>query len=346
MSPGAQIQSAVEKAFASVHTTKPVVVASALGPHEGGPPLASIVAWPKNTPAPHWHVVTCGLSASTVIEGYPSLGDFELSLKVTRAPTDATLPAWVSPFLQAVALDAFRDERPLSQDFVEFPPAAHDPRPGAGVLFDDAEAPQGLKLRQLLMVSRADLQRLRSESNPAERRTLALELFPGGISDLARASVVAPEPPRANRAPAAAQPRLAPVFAPFTTLAITKGAPMKLAIGPTEAATFAQAVRAAVGAGRIDVTGGGWTVMLTVESPARSATWGTTLAVYLTVDLAKQVADALDDRGRDGPAQRWAGLPDLELRVGAVSQAPAPSATAQAPAPQPLLARLKKFFGA
>jgi hypothetical protein len=318
------------------------------------------------------------------------------------------------------------------------------------VLFDDDEAPAGLKLRRLIVVSRADGQRLRRETDLAERQALAFELCPAGISDLTRASRAPdPAPSAPGRAAdtleslavdegppltlrvdgpdartlaqalrsasasgtrvtitggrwtlllnvtfvddtarsatsgtalalflpfalanevatsledrrADAQPRRWPElpgfvvqvsaspatspktdFAPFTTLAITKGAPMQVTIDPGEAATLGQALRAAIMSGRVTLTGGGWTLMITVESPPRSATWATTLAVYLTVELAKQLAEALDDRAGDGQVRRWAELPDLALLV---SEARAPGAKPGA-GPQPLLSRLKRFFG-
>ena len=82
MVPGEQIWSELEPRLRTVHAQlEPMVVAQAqLGPDEGGPPLSRIVAYPAVDPRPHWHFVTCGLSASRFIEGYPDAGGVELSV--------------------------------------------------------------------------------------------------------------------------------------------------------------------------------------------------------------------------------------------------------------------------
>ncbi|HSK04858.1 MAG TPA: suppressor of fused domain protein, partial [Kofleriaceae bacterium] len=69
----------------------------------GKDPLEGISAYPRDTPVPHWHLVTYGFtdlfdkeSADPAVSGY----GFELTLRLLRSPEEETPPAWALDFLQ------------------------------------------------------------------------------------------------------------------------------------------------------------------------------------------------------------------------------------------------------
>lgn len=99
---------------------------------------------------------------------------------------------------------------------------------------------------------------------------------------------------------------------------------MRLTVSAAEVPALVEAISAAVRLGRVTCTSQGWTVLLNVEDIPRSASWGTTLAVYFTLELAKQAMADL--------ASRPGEVPDFELIVGA-GETP------------PVLGKIARFFG-
>ncbi|MDP9122558.1 MAG: suppressor of fused domain protein, partial [Acidobacteriota bacterium] len=77
----------------------------------GGPdPLDGISVYPRDTPVPHWHFVTYGLSELYEKESDdPSTSGygFELTLRLRRTTGDAEPPAWAINFLQNLARYVF-----------------------------------------------------------------------------------------------------------------------------------------------------------------------------------------------------------------------------------------------
>jgi hypothetical protein len=345
MLPGDQIWSELEPRLKAIHgSVEPVVVAqSRLGPDEGGPPLARIVAYPATEPSPHWHFVTCGLSASRFISGYPAVGDLELTFRLGREKAEKAPPQWVAEFLQQLSRDAFSDDGPVAvEKQVELEPfwqGAHDTALTAGFYIEDPVVPAGpIRLVQLVALTAAE--RGRVVVLATDRSKLVLELAPSGISDLSRERPAAPVPRAAPRADApvplaAPRPASPPPEPKFETVAVSKtGARMRLSIGSAEVAAFIEAVKASVLFGRVTCTSQGWTVLLSVDDIPRSATWATTLAIFMTVDLSKKIASELGDPARRGTALHCDGLPDLELFV-----------TGEAPDKGSLLKKIGGFFG-
>jgi suppressor of fused len=75
----------------------------------GKDPLEGISAYPRDTPVPHWHLVTYGFtdlfdkeSADPAVSGY----GFELTLRLLRSPEEEP-PAWALDFLQNLARYVF-----------------------------------------------------------------------------------------------------------------------------------------------------------------------------------------------------------------------------------------------
>ncbi|MDP1825636.1 MAG: suppressor of fused domain protein [Archangium sp.] len=328
MVPGEQIWSELKPRFEGI---EPLVFFQAqLGPDEGGPPLSRIVAFRASEPQPHWHFVTCGLSASRFIAGYPEGGGVELTFRLGRKPSEKTPPKWVAGFLQQLGRTAFSDSGRIAvAETIDLAPRLQQPETAltAGYYVADPLVPAGsIPLVQLVALTTAERGRVEAMKG-RKSLELLLELAPAGISDLERAR---PPPP----APAAARrPTPPPPPTPsFQTLVVSKsGTRMRLAIGQGEVTALVEAISAAVRLGRVSCSSGGWTVHLNVEDIPRSASWGTTLAVYFTLDLAKQVMADLGSR--PGEVLRYDGLPDFELVVGEGAQ---PS----------VLGKLARFFGA
>ena len=335
MLPGDEIWKELGPRLGATRPAPLVIFQAELGPDEGGPPLSRILAWAEEAPKPHWLLVTCGLSASRFVKGYPELGGIELVLRLARGK-ESSPPGWLTGLLQRLGRDAFREERPLKRDLaVDQAPLVEPLNTGvtaglyaADPVFDDDA------LVELVALTPVERMRVTGSSSPGERRKLLLELAPGGITDFGR--VARPQPQAAQ----AASPRPAPpVITPpaLQTLSVQKGARMRLSVAAQEAAALGDALLAAVRAGRLSYQCNGWTIHLNVEDISRSATWATTLAIYFTVDLAKEAAAALRDPARHGRPLHFGGLPDFELVVvggpGAASERPS------------VLSRIKGFFG-
>jgi hypothetical protein len=328
MIPGEQIWSELKPRFAG---SEPLVVFQArLGPDEGGPPLSRIVAFRASEPRPHWHFVTCGLSASRFIEGYPDAGGVELTFRLGRKPGEETPPEWVAPFLQQLGRRAFSDDGRIAvAEKVDLEARWEQPDTAltAGYYVADPLVPAGsIPLVQVVALTTTERGRVQSMSG-RKSLELLLELAPAGISELERARPPPPEAPRARRPPPPA-----PVF---STVVVTKeGSRMRLTISPTEVSALAEALDAAVRLGRVSCASQGWTVHLNVEDVPRSASWATTLAIFFTLERAKQVMAELVDPARHGKVLRYDDLPDFELLVGAGREQPS------------LLSQIGRFFGA
>lgn len=334
MVPGEQIWSELEPRLRTVHAQlEPMVVAQAqLGPDEGGPPLSRIVAYPAVDPRPHWHFVTCGLSASRFIEGYPDAGGVELTFRLGRKPSEKTPPKWVVTFLQQLGRRAFSDDgRIAAGETVDLAPHWEQPDTAltAGFYVADPLVTAGsIPLVQLVALTTAERGRVEAMSGQKSAELL-LELAPAGISELERARPAPPAPPADRR------PNPPPPPAPsFSSLVVTKeGSRMRLTVSPTEVTALSEALSAAVRFGKVSCTSEGWTVHLNVEDVPRSASWGKTLALYFTLDRAKQVMAELVDPARRGQVLRYDDLPDFELSIIGGEQ---PS----------VLGKIARFFGA
>jgi hypothetical protein len=331
MVPGEQIWSELQPRIEGV---EPLVLFQAqLGPDEGGPPLSRIVAFGATEPQPHWHFVTCGLSASRFIEGYPEAGGLELTFRLGRKPSEKTPPKWVVPFLQQLGRRAFSDAGRIAiAEKVDLAPRWDQPDTAltAGYYVEDPLVPAGsIPLVQLVALTTTERGRVLVMKG---RRSLdlLLELAPAGISDLERARPSPPAPPAARR------PTPPPPPTPsFSSVAVTKeGSRMRLTISPNEVAALAEALGAAVRLGRVSCSSQGWTVHLNVEDVPRSASWAQTLALYFTLDRAKQVMADLIDPARHGQVLRYDDLPDFELCIGAGGEILS------------VLGKIARFFGA
>jgi hypothetical protein len=331
MVPGEQIWSELKPRFEG---SEPLVLFQAqLGPHEGGPPLSRIVAFRATVPQPHWHFVTCGLSASRFIEGYPEAGGVELTFRLGRKPSEKSPPKWIAGFLQQLGRAAFSESgRIAAAEKVDLAPRWEQPDTAltAGYYVADPLVPTGsIPLVQLVALTTAERGRVEAMSG-RKAVELLLELAPAGISDLERAR---PPPPAA---PAARRPTPPPPPTPsFSSVAVTKeGSRMRLTVSPAEVTALSEALSAAVRLGRVSCTSQGWTVHLNVEDVPRSASWGKTLALYFTLDRAKQVMAELIDPARHGQVLRYDDLPDFELCIGAGGETPS------------VLGKIARFFGA
>lgn len=335
MIPAEQIWSELEPRFKALHADlEPVVVAQAqLGPDEGGPPLSRIVAYRATEPQPHWHFVTCGLSASRFIEGYPEAGAVELTFRLGRKPSEKTPPKWIAPFLQRLGRSAFsKGGRIAAAETVDLAPRWEQPATAltAGYYMVDPLVPPGsIPLVQLVALTTAERGRVEAMSG-RKSVELLLEIAPAGISDLGRARPPPPSAPQARR------PTPPPPPTPnFKTIVVSKlGSRMRLAVDQAEVPALVEAISAAVRLGRVTCSSQGWTLHLNVEDVPRSASWATTLAVYLTLDRAKQVMAELLDPARHGQVLRYDDLPDFELCVGAGDEGPS------------VLGKIARFFGA
>lgn len=334
MVPGEQIWSELEPRFKALHAElEPIVVAQAqLGPDEGGPPLSRIVAYRATEPQPHWHFVTCGLSASRFIEGYPEAGGVELTFRLGRKPSEKSPPKWIAAFLQQLGRAAFSEGARIAvAKTVDLAPRLQQPDTAltAGYYLEDPLVPPGsIPLVQLVALTTAERGRVEAMSG-RKSVELLLELAPAGISELERARPPPPAPPAARR------PTPPPPPSPsFKTVVVSKsGSRMRLAVSAAEVPALIEVISAAVRLGRVTCASQGWTVLLNVEDMPRSASWGTTLAVYFTLALAKQAM--ADLASRPGEVLRYDGMPDFELIVGA-GEAQRPS----------VLGKLARFFGA
>lgn len=341
MLPGDQIWSELEPRLKTLHAgIEPVVIAQAdLGPDDGGPAVSRVIAYPATAPAPHWHLVTCGLSASRFIPGYPAVGDMELSFRLGRAADEARPPQWIGPFLQQLGQIAFQEDPPLAVEtpieLVGFFPAEENTGLTAGYCVEDPlVAPGSIRLVQLVALTPAERGRVSVVAN--NRSKLVLEIAPAGISDFARERRA--DPPA--RAAAVERPAPPPKPEPkLETVEVTKvGTRMRLSIAAREVAGFVEAIAASVRAGRISFESQGWTVHLAVEDVARSATWAKTLMIYFTLELSKQAGAELGDSSRWGKPLRYALLPDLELFVVGEPTKPAEKGPS-------VFKRIGNFFG-
>jgi hypothetical protein len=338
MLPGEQIWNELKPILSAVHSTEPLVLAQAeLGPADGGPPISRILAYAATEPTPHWHLVTCGLSASRFIPGYPDVGGIELSFRLARGASDQRPPAWVPGFFEALGREAFASDRPISNGSkVQLADLwqALDTSLTAGICIDDpATSAAAIKLVQLVGLTGAERDRVWMAK---EKAKLLFELTPLGITDPARV----PRPPPAAAAPRPARP--APPAVPrFETITVTKmDGRMRLAVSVAEATPLADVLVEAIRVGSLSFSVRGWSINITIDEIPRSATWATTLAMYFTIDGAKQAAAELKDPARYGQALRWPTMPDLEMMVmGAPPKAEAPAETPT------FGSRLKKFFG-
>jgi len=316
MLPGQQIWSELAPRLAALHQgVEPIVASQAeLGPDAGGPPLCRIVAYPATDPAPHWHFVTCGLCASRFIPGYPGVGDIELTFRLGREAKERTPPKWVAPFLQQLGQIAFQQDTPVAIehpiDLAGLLPVELNTAVTAGYCVEDPLVATGsIRLVQLVALTRTERTRVEILAN--HRSKLVLEISPAGISDLERERVPAADasPPPRPAPPPKPEPRL-------ETIRVSKeGARMRVSIAAREVGEFIEAIAASVRAGRVSFVSHGWTVHLAVEDVARSATWATTLMIYFTLELSKQVAAELGDPGRHDVPLRYPPLPDLEFFV-------------------------------
>lgn len=341
MPAGDQIWSALEPSLAALHPQAPTVVFQAeLGPHEGGPPLSRIVAFEVERPMPHWHLVTCGLSASKFVPGYPDVGGFELSFRLARESDSSTPPAWALDLLQQLGHDAFADDEPVKPNaLIDLSELEGLPLPTAmssGVFLEDPLAPG---LLQLLMLDAPLYQRIFPSEN---RARLAYELMPLGIVNPAARPAVEAQRLEPSTVPSA-QSQLAPRVAmpEITSLLVEKKQPrLRLTVAGDEARNLAAVCRGCINNGTHTVMNNGWTITFTADEVPRSASWATALMIYLTIDLAKQVAADLENAQKHGGPMHWAQLPDLEVEV--IDSATVASATS---APSGWGAKLKKFFG-
>ncbi len=341
MLPGQEIWSELEARLQAAHPSiAPVVfLQSELGPDAGGPPLSRIVAYPATTPSPHWHFVTCGLSASRFIPSYPSVGDIELSFRLARKEDEQKPPAWVGAFLQQLGQIAFQEAGPIE---VEAPlslgdlyPEGEDTALTMGYCIEDPTVgPGAITLIQVVALTRAERSRVEVVSN--NRSKLVLEVAPAGISDLDRERRAPPA------APAAPKPPPPPRPVPKLDLVDVKkvGSRMRVTIVPDEVKAFTEAIAESAREGRVTFSSQGWTIHLVVEDIARSATWSTTLMIYFTLELSKQVAAELQDPARRGQPLQYAALPDAEFLV----RSDGPAKPADPAKPTTVLGRLGKFF--
>lgn len=319
MVPGEQIWSELKPRFEG---SEPLVLFQAqLGPDEGGPPLSRIVTFRATEPQPHWHFVTCGLSASRFIEGYPEAGGVELTFRLGRKPSEKTPPKWVAPFLQQLARHAFSDDGRIAiAETVDLAPRWQQPDTAltSGYYVADPLVPEGsIPLVQLVALTTSERGRVEGMKG-RKSLELLLELAPAGISELERARPPPPAPPSPRR------PTPPPPPAPsFSSVSVTKeGSRMRLTVGASEVTPLAEALAAAVRLGKVSCTSRGWTVHLNVEDVPRSASWGQTLALYFTLERAKQVMAELVEPARQGQVLRYDDLPDFELCIGEAGAKP------------------------
>ena len=157
------------------------------------------MAYAATEPQPHWHFVTCGLSASRFIPGYPAVGDRELTFRLGRLPDEKAPPAWVAPFLQQLGRDAFSSDDALEVggtcNLEVFWQQEHDTALTAGHYIEDPLVPKGsIQLVQLVALTVDERNKVATLSTG--RTELVLELAAAGISDLGRAPRAVPAPPR------------------------------------------------------------------------------------------------------------------------------------------------------